>query len=511
MGTKDGPGRWARFRRGRWLTGVASLVGVSLLVSCTSESPLPPPTSPSSTTASTSEASSEATSAGAPPASTTQALPSWPSAVAVQAENARPGDGSWDAGVTDPPTTKVEGFVGSSSVLSGQPVTAYLHSTAGPVVVKAYRMGWYAGTGSRLVWTSPPVSKVDQPAPSLDGSTRTWSAANWAPSLDISTSGWPPGDYVLHVGVADGAASLVPVTVRASNAHGSVVLLNSDTTWQAYNHRGGTSLYRGKSGAEDRAYAVSFDRPLDFGLGTGDFIGNEAPVVRLAEKLGLPLAYAADTDLDGDPHLLDGARAVISLGHDEYYSRAMRDALSSARDTQGTNLAFLGANAIYRHIRLGPTPTGERRLETDYKDARLDPVAASNPEAATSQWRQPPRPRPESELTGVYYQCNPVTADMVAADQDSWLLAGTGIRVGDKLTRLAGPSMTRSPPARPRRTPSKCCSTPPSPAREPTSSPTSRTTPPPAGPVSSPPAPAPGSADWPSTAAPTPATNTGST
>ncbi len=85
---------------------------------------------------------------------------------------------------------------------------------------------------------------------------------------------------------------------------------------------------------------MSFDRPLDFGLGTGDFIGNEAPVVRLAEKLGLPLAYAADTDLDGDPHLLDGALAVISLGHDEYYSRAMRDALSSARDTQGTNLAF---------------------------------------------------------------------------------------------------------------------------------------------------------------------------
>ncbi len=43
-------------------------------------------------------------------------------------------------------------------------------------------------------------------------------------------------------------------------------------------------------------------------------------------------------------------RAVISLGHDEYYSQAMRSALLTARNA-GTNLAFLGANAIYRHIR----------------------------------------------------------------------------------------------------------------------------------------------------------------
>ena len=45
-----------------------------------------------------------------------------------------------------------------------------------------------------------------------------------------------------------------------------------------------------------------------------------------------------------------GARAVVSLGHDEYYSQAMRNALLAARNA-GANLAFLGANSIYRHIR----------------------------------------------------------------------------------------------------------------------------------------------------------------
>ncbi len=106
----------------------------------------------------------------------------------------------------------------------------------------------------------------------------------------------------------------------------------------------------------------------------------------------------------------------------------MWDALVAARDQQGTNLAFLGANAMYRHLRLGPTPIGENRLETDDNDASIDPILKTNPAEATSQWRQPPVPRPESVVTGVYYQCNPVKADMVAAQPDSWLLAGSGLR-----------------------------------------------------------------------------------
>ena len=114
-------------------------------------------------------------------------------------------------------------------------------------------------------------------------------------------------------------------------------------------------------------------------MGTGDFWGNEAPVGRLAEKLGLPVAYVTDTDLHADPRLLDGATAVLSLGHDEYYSEAMWGALVAARDRQRTNLAFLGANAMYRHIPLGPAPIGPDRLERDYEAASIDPMLKTNP------------------------------------------------------------------------------------------------------------------------------------
>lgn len=373
----------------------------------------------------------------------------WPSAQAVQAENAKPGQAGWRTGAAEPPSTKVEGFASRASVKPGEPVSLYVHSAQGPVVVQAYRIGWYGGVGSRLVWTSAPVTQVDQPKPQFEPATRTWSAANWTPSLPLPTTDWPPGDYVLHLQAAGGAANLVPLTVRSPSVRGAVVLVNANTTWQAYNRWGGTSLYRGPTGFADRAYAVSHDRPIDYGLGTGDFVGNELAVTQLAEKLGLPVAYVTDTDLHSVPQLLDGARAVVTLGHDEYYSQAMRDAIVAARDGQGTNLAFLGANAIYRHIRLGPTPVGPDRLETDYKDGSLDPVARTNPAEATWQWRQPPLRRPESVITGVYYQCNPVHADMVVAQPDSWLLAGTGLRPGDRLPGLVGAEYDQVTPSVP--------------------------------------------------------------
>jgi hypothetical protein len=159
----------------------------------------------------------------------------------------------------------------------------------------------------------------------------------------------------------------------------------------------------------------------------------------LADRLHVPLAYETDVDLATIPNLLRGARAVLSLGHDEYYSQSMRTALTRARD-QGTNLAFLGANAIYRHIRLAPTPLGPNRLVIDYKSFTLDPVHIRDPAAATTfAWDNPPDPRPESVITGAMYQCNPVQVPLVVGDASSWLLRGLGVHNGERLGVLVGP------------------------------------------------------------------------
>ena len=133
---------------------------------------------------------------------------------------------------------------------------------------------------------------------------------------------------------------------------------------------------------------------------------------------------------------------MVSPGHDEYYSTAMRAALTQARD-RGTNLVFLGANAAYRHIRLTPTPLGPDRLEIDYKSADLDPMTKVHPAESTTQWRSPPVRRPESTLIGGFYQCNPTRARLVVAPRLSWLTEGLGLRPGQRLGTIVGPEYDR--------------------------------------------------------------------
>jgi hypothetical protein len=189
---------------------------------------------------------------------------------------------------------------------------------------------------------------------------------------------------------------------------------------------------------------VSFDRPygVNIGQGASEYMENMHPLVVLAEKLGLNVDYVSDVDLDNDPHLLDGARAVVLTGHDEYWSINMRQALLSARDA-GTNQAFLGANSGFRHIRFETAATGPDRVEVCYKVPTEDPLYGKDDPDVTGQWRYPPDPRPESVVTGVFYQSNPVKADMVVVEQGAWMLEGTGATNGVRLPGVVAPEYDR--------------------------------------------------------------------
>jgi hypothetical protein len=361
--------------------------------------------------------------------------------VGAPLERDRPGDPNWRA-VRVGAQHDVEGFADHDSVLAGEPVRLYVSTVAGRFRIRAYRMGWYRAARARMVWQSAWQPGQRQRAARVSGATHTaWT--QWRPSLVVPTDGWLPGMYLLRIDTDRGLLRrFVPLTVRNPSMRGAVVLVNADTTWQAYNDWGGYSLYHGPDGArESRSRAVTFDRPYAYGGGAGDFIGAELPLLALAEQLGLHLGYATDVDLHRLPHLLDGAAAVISLGHDEYWSPAMRSAVTTARD-HGTNVAFLGANAVFRKIRFGATPLGPDRLEINYKDD-TDPIGRTDPAQVTTQWREPPSSEPESSLTGTYYRCNPVRADMVVADPSTWLLAGLGLRVGDRLPNVVGSEYDR--------------------------------------------------------------------
>jgi hypothetical protein len=354
-------------------------------------------------------------------------------------ENARKGDRRWRVDrVGD--LHEIEGWADHVSVLPGQSVQLHISTTAPRYRVTAFRTGWYAGTQARMVWRSADLQGAVGGPPRVVRPTNTV-VTDWPASLTIDTTGWVPGFYSFRLDSSTGGQRYIPLTLRSGDAFGKIVLLNGDTTWQAYNHFGGYSLYSGPDGAfSSRARAVSFDRPYGGTVGAqgdSEFQANLLPLLSLAERMGLPLEYLSDTDLHGDPHAVNGALAVLSPGHDEYYSTLMRDQLQRARDN-GTNLAFLGANAIYRHIRLDPSPVGPRRLMTCYKVPTEDPFYGRRNVEVTGQWRDPPHARPESVLTGVFYESNPVRADMVIINPHHWLFSGTDVTSGTRLPALVG-------------------------------------------------------------------------
>ena len=269
--------------------------------------------------------------------------------------------------------------------------------------------------------------------------------APWAPSLTVPTAGWPPGSYLLRLDASTGVQSYVPMVIRSPSAAGRVVLVSAVTSYQAYNGWGRYSLYGGPGGSfADRGRRVTFDRPMSYGHGAGAYFQLEFPLVAFAERLGLPLAYLTSVDLDLDPNVLAGARAMISEGHDEYWSPAMRAAVTRARD-QGMNVAFFGANAIFRKIRFESSPLGPDRVEVNYKIAPEDPLYGKDNALVTGNWPTPPAADPESSLVGQSYVCS-VTGNfpMVVTDPGSWVWAGAACTRVSRCPGWWGRNSTRS-------------------------------------------------------------------
>lgn len=351
----------------------------------------------------------------------------------VTAENRKPGTTAWNIPQADQASdTELAGFVDHDSVLPGTKLALRVTTTYPTFTVAAYRMGWYGGKGGRLVWSGPGLPRIQQPAPIVKPGNEV-DASNWTPSTTIDTRGWPPGLYLLKLS-GGGKAKWIPLVVRSSSLAGKLAIVYATPTYEAYNAWGGWSLYTGPHGT--RATHVSFNRPYDKS-GARLVTAGERQVTALAEKEGLPTAYVSQADISDDPGLVRGARGLVSLGHDEYWTTQMRSAWESARD-HGTNLAFLGANALYWRIRI------EGRTIVGYKwSAGSDPVQGAQ---TTAQWRQAPHPDPENSLTGQLYECFPAHGALKVSDPSFFLFNGTGAKSGSTYNGLVGVEIDRAYP-----------------------------------------------------------------
>lgn len=359
-------------------------------------------------------------------------------------ENRLPGTPGWKS-TRSGRGRSIQGFTDAASVTAGDDVRVYVSSSAPTFRIQLLRIGWYAGVGARSVWLSDPVKGGQQAAARQDRSTRMFSAP-WRVSATMPTEGLVAGDYLLKLLGSDGASSFVPLVVREPHSTGALLILNSTLTWQAYNPWGGANTYRadnagagGEEGSSKRSVVASYDRPYARGYGTGGFLDEEYDLVLTAERLGLKLNYAADLDLHGRPEVADGAVGIALLGHSEYWSRQMRAALTAARD-RGANLAYFGANDLYRRVRMESSPLGPYRKMVNYKDGALDPVKTID---TTADWTKPPFSDPAADVTGIQYRCAHARADMVITDPESWLFRGLGLRAGQKLPGLVGSEFDR--------------------------------------------------------------------
>ncbi|MEV6573975.1 N,N-dimethylformamidase beta subunit family domain-containing protein [Streptomyces sp. NPDC051577] len=355
----------------------------------------------------------------------------------VKAENARPGNADWHVNKAGS-ARAIEGFADKVSVLPGESFGLHVSTTALRFTVSAYRMGWYGGARARLVWRSQALPGVRQPEHTVDAGTRMV-RTRWSRTITVDTEGWPEGCYLLRLDAQGGEGQrFVPLTVRSASTKGRTVIVNAVATWQAYNRWGGYGSYDGPSGGyASRSLAVTFDRPYEYDDGAGLFLVYEAPLIALAERLGISPAYTTTTDVARERRLLEGAASVVSLGHDEYWSPEQRAHVTAARDA-GTNIAILGANCCYRRIRLEPSDLGPDRTVVCYKSSYAQDPGFKRGHPATVDFRSAPAADPESSLLGVIYDGYPVDAPYVVTHPGHWLFEGTGVKAGDRFAHLVG-------------------------------------------------------------------------
>jgi hypothetical protein len=369
----------------------------------------------------------------------------------IQAENALPGTTAWY--VTQAPPPSVEGYASEESVAPGE--TLHLHVSTSPAAryrIEVYRVGWYGGAGGRLVGCVPGCATDEQgtarshPSPDANGETVAgWPVTDEFPIPGDAVSGYYVANLLLTSGASSGKASSVFFVVRAPAMRRSMILVQVPVnTWNAYNNWGGKSLYNVNSTNGVPANRVSFDRPIAAG-GQWPVVW-EVPLVRFLEREGYDVSYQTDIDTHLNPASLLDHRVVMTSGHDEYWTKEMRDGFDAARD-KGTNLAFMGANNGYWQVRY---EDGTRTM-VGYKSP-TDPIA--DPALKTILFRD--LGRPECALEGVQHQGGYRHSADTNLDYrpnpdalgDAWF-AGTGFDASSVLPDLVGREWDTVPPVPP--------------------------------------------------------------
>jgi hypothetical protein len=407
--------------------------------------------------------------AGRPPSAAGQVEP--PTVVApagganpIVQENLRAGGAQWQRVSPAPPRTGVDhpegnspdgganeveqweppvinGYADRVSVAAGDTIHFYVSTTAPAYDLSINRMGWYGGTGGHEVHSAFGQIGAPQPIPTPDPETGLI-AANWLPSYTLVIPyDWVSGVYLVRLLATNEARDVgyILFVVRDDNQAADFVYKLPVNTYQAYNNWGGKSLFRYNS-TGGPATKVSFDRPYSQWDGAGQFFDWDFPMIRWLEREGYNLTYITDVDAHAGTGWLAGRRALLSVGHDQYWSKEMRDNWEAARDV-GRSLGFFGGNTAYWQVRYEASPRGANRVLVSYRDARLDPLTGVDNSRVTVAFGSDVVRRPANALLGVEWAGSTGfgnTFPYVVQAADHWIFAGTGAAPGQAWSAVVG-------------------------------------------------------------------------
>jgi hypothetical protein len=366
---------------------------------------------------------------------------------AISIENQQAGSGGWQ--LTNPVSAtapEIAGYAAATSVNKGGSLPFMISlAAAGQYQIDVWRLGYYRGTGGRLVGTFGPLNGATQAPCNVTDTTTLLIQCAWTPSFTLQTATtWTTGLYVANLtALASGKQSQIWFVLRDDGSAADLLFQSSFNTFVAYSNYGTTerhSLYEYNSTNGVRAYKVSFDRPfgqVTFDQGNNNKLTNyERNMASWLESQGYDVAYITDVDTHTNPGQLLQHKAYLAVGHDEYWSLEMRNGVEQARDS-GVNLGFFAGNSAYWRVRFEASGAGvANRVMACYKDP-----LANDPVAPTYLWRGPQNNRPENALLGVMYVGDNDTTSpypYVVANSADPYYANTGFVDGSVASGIVG-------------------------------------------------------------------------
>jgi hypothetical protein len=360
----------------------------------------------------------------------------------------------------------IQGFAEDPSVVAGHRVMLRVATDAPRWRFHVHRQGARLEACHTSGWIDGHGFRGDEHVPSDDWGkpgTRPGGgpAAGWTGYVFEVPTAWRPGAYVITFEEADAEGHLLQPGPDLSSSyarHGKALLCVRGATpgaageilyklpvftYQAYNTAGGSSIYQkvdvslrrpggGTGGVPWDADARWVERPnhdpWDLATPRQTFAHWDAKMIAWLESEHYRVDYATDWDVHQPdaPSWLAAYSLVLSVGHDEYYTAAMRAHLE-AYVAAGGNLAFFSGNTCWW-----------RAVLDEHEPHRL------HGHQRIRRWSDPEVGRPEDALTGVSFRHggegdhDRAAIGYTVQHADSWPFEGTGLALGDVIGERDG-------------------------------------------------------------------------